>query len=55
MPLMMTAFFLWVQAGLTLYWLTSNLVGIGQQWFIRKYWSGDSSKTQLIRAGSSGR
>ncbi|HLQ77122.1 MAG TPA: membrane protein insertase YidC [Terriglobia bacterium] len=39
MPILMTAFFLWVQAGLTLYWLTSNLVGIGQQWFIRKYWA----------------
>jgi YidC/Oxa1 family membrane protein insertase len=55
MPLMMTAFFLWVQSGLTLYWLTSNLVGIGQQWFIRKYWGGDTGKTQLIRAGESGR
>ena len=39
MPVMMTVFFLWVQSGLTLYWLTSNLVGIGQQWFIRKYWA----------------
>ena len=56
MPLMMTFFFLWVQSGLTLYWLTSNLVGIGQQWFIRKYWSGDTpGKTELIRAGGSGR
>jgi YidC/Oxa1 family membrane protein insertase len=48
MPLVMTVFFLWVQAGLTLYWLTSNLVGIGQQWFIRKYWS-DNSDTKQAR------
>ena len=39
MPIMMTALFLWAQSGLTLYWLTSNLVGIAQQWFIRKHWS----------------
>jgi YidC/Oxa1 family membrane protein insertase len=52
MPVMMTAFFLWVQSGLTLYWLTSNLVGIGQQWFIRKYWGGDA-KVAKISSGSS--
>jgi YidC/Oxa1 family membrane protein insertase len=51
MPVVMTVFFLWVQSGLTLYWLTSNLVGIGQQWFIRKYWSGDTDgKVKLVKA-----
>jgi len=49
MPVVMTVFFLWVQSGLTLYWLTSNLVGIGQQWFIRKYWGGDT-KVKLVKA-----
>jgi len=49
MPIIMTFFFLWVQSGLTLYWLTSNLVGIGQQWFIRKYWGGDP-KVKLVKA-----
>ena len=39
MPLMLTVMFLWVQSGLMLYWLTSNIVGIGQQVFINKYWS----------------
>jgi YidC/Oxa1 family membrane protein insertase len=39
MPLMFLFMFLWVQSGLTLYWLTSNMVGIGQQFFINKYWS----------------
>jgi len=48
MPLVMSVFFLWVQSGLTLYWLTSNLVGIGQQWFIRRYWT-DTSDTKQNR------
>src|SRR5439155_17422750 len=39
MPLMFLFMFLRVQSGLTLYWLTSNLVGIGQQFFINNYWS----------------
>jgi YidC/Oxa1 family membrane protein insertase len=39
MPAVLTVMFLWVQSGLMLYWLTSNLVGIGQQVFINKYWS----------------
>lgn len=39
MPLMFTVMFLWFQSGLTLYWLTSNVFGIGQQIFINKYWS----------------
>jgi YidC/Oxa1 family membrane protein insertase len=55
MPVVMTVFFLWVQSGLTLYWLTSNLVGIGQQWFIRKYWGGDKdSKVKLVKASQQG-
>jgi YidC/Oxa1 family membrane protein insertase len=39
MPLMFTALFLWAQSGLMLYWLTTNVVGIGQQFFINKYWA----------------
>ena len=31
MPIMFTFFFLWAPSGLVLYWLTSNLFGIGQQ------------------------
>lgn len=38
MPIMMMVMFLWVQSGLVLYWLTGNLVAIGQQWLIAKYW-----------------
>lgn len=39
MPVVLTVMFLWVQSGLNLYWLTSNVIGIGQQIFINKYWS----------------
>ena len=45
MPIMLMVMFVRVQSGLMLYWLTSNLVGVGQQYFIKKYWpSGDSEK-----------
>ncbi len=36
MPLVMGFFFYSLQSGLVLYWLTGNLVGIGQQWFINR-------------------
>jgi YidC/Oxa1 family membrane protein insertase len=36
MPLMMTVLFLWFPAGLVLYWLTNNVLSIGQQWLILK-------------------
>ncbi|MBF0785225.1 membrane protein insertase YidC [Muribacter muris] len=34
MPVIFTVFFLWFPSGLVLYWLTSNLITITQQWFI---------------------
>jgi YidC/Oxa1 family membrane protein insertase len=42
-PVLVTLLFLWYgsAAGLTLYWLTGNVISIFQQWFIRKYWSDD--------------
>ena len=39
MPLMFTAMFLWAKSGLVLYWLTSNVVGVGQQYLVNKYWA----------------
>ena len=36
MPLMMGFMFYGVSAGLVLYWLTGNLVGIAQQWFFNR-------------------
>jgi len=40
-PVLVTVLFLWYRSasGLTLYWLTGNVISIGQQWFIRKYWA----------------
>ncbi|WGE50575.1 membrane protein insertase YidC [Actinobacillus equuli subsp. haemolyticus] len=34
MPVLFTVFFLWFPSGLVLYWLTSNLITITQQWLI---------------------
>jgi YidC/Oxa1 family membrane protein insertase len=39
MPIMFTFIFLTYPSGTGLYWLTSNVIGIGQQVFINKYWS----------------
>jgi len=39
MPLMMTFLFLFYSSGLSLYWLTGSVVGIGRQVVINKYWS----------------
>jgi YidC/Oxa1 family membrane protein insertase len=39
MPVMFAFMFIRAQAGLTLYWMAGNLVGIAQQIFINKYWS----------------
>lgn len=36
MPLIMGFFFIKLPSGLVLYWLTGNLVGIAQQWFINR-------------------
>jgi YidC/Oxa1 family membrane protein insertase len=44
MPLIFLGFFLWAQSGVALYWLTSNVVGIAQTWFIKEYWSGEEAK-----------
>jgi YidC/Oxa1 family membrane protein insertase len=39
MPIMFLFMFWRAQSGLTLYWLTGNVIGIAQQVFINKYWS----------------
>ncbi|MGQ0621432.1 MAG: membrane protein insertase YidC [Panacagrimonas sp.] len=41
MPIMMTAFFAFFQAGLVLYWLVSNLIGMAQQWLINRKLTGE--------------
>ena len=50
MPIVLTAFFTFFQSGLVLYWLTSNLVGISQQWYItRKLEREDATKAAVRR------
>jgi len=50
MPIMFAVLFLWAQSGLVLYWLTSNIVGIGQQYVINKYWPQDAkNKGERLR------
>ena len=36
MPLMFSVFFFFFPSGLVLYWVTNNILGIAQQWFINK-------------------
>ncbi|MCL1891851.1 MAG: membrane protein insertase YidC [Alphaproteobacteria bacterium] len=36
MPVIFTAMFAWMPAGLVLYWTVSNLFGIGQMWWIKR-------------------
>jgi YidC/Oxa1 family membrane protein insertase len=50
MPLALSFMFLWIQSGVTLYWLTGNVVGIGQQYFINHYWSADALAKARPRA-----
>ena len=37
MPLIFTVMFAWMPAGLVLYWTVSNIFGIGQMYYIKKY------------------
>jgi YidC/Oxa1 family membrane protein insertase len=52
MPLMFAVMFLRAQSGLTLYWLAGNVVGIGQQVFINKYWSPHAESKLQARSRS---
>ena len=36
MPVIFSVFMLWMPSGLVLYWLTNNLLSIGQQWVITR-------------------
>ena len=50
-PVLVTILFLWYRSasGLTLYWLTGNVISIGQQWFIRNYWTDSAVTGQPLR------
>ena len=49
MPIMFSVLFITAQSGLMLYWLTSNVVGIGQQFAINKYWSSSDTEAPKTR------
>src|SRR5258708_3327109 len=51
MPLMLTYQLLSSQSGLMLYWITSNVVGIGQQYLENKYCGPGSEPAPKKRAG----
>jgi YidC/Oxa1 family membrane protein insertase len=50
MPLMLAGMFLWAPAGLNLYWLTSNLWSVGQQWVEMKILKPHDAKPRDRRA-----
>ena len=49
MPIMLTVMFIGSQSGLMLYWLTSTLFGVGQQYLIKKHWA-PADKPKRARA-----
>jgi YidC/Oxa1 family membrane protein insertase len=51
MPIMFSVLFISAQSGLMLYWLTSNVVGIGQQFAINKYWSAKDTEAPKNKPG----
>ncbi|NKQ41365.1 MAG: membrane protein insertase YidC, partial [Sulfurovum sp.] len=50
-PAIMTLFFLTFPAGLVLYWLTNNLLSIGQQYYINYAYENYKTKTKNISKG----
>ena len=45
MPIMFTGMFLWAPSGLVLYWMTSNMLGIGQTLLTNKVIGPTKTKT----------
>ena len=52
MPIIFTFMFLWFPAGLTLYWLVSNVISIIQQTIIYRQLEERPALTQLMRSPS---
>ena len=50
-PVVMTFFFLTFPSGLVLYWLTNNMLSIGQQLVINRAYEKHKAKTQTRAAG----
>ena len=54
-PVLFTMFFLNLPAGLVLYWLVNNLLGIVQQFFINRRYALETAAATPAKAASSGR
>jgi YidC/Oxa1 family membrane protein insertase len=54
MPIIFTALFLYVPSGLVLYWLTNNVLGIGQQAYINRTLEGGKGPAPTRRSGKKG-
>ena len=50
MPIAMTLFFLWFPAGLVLYWLSNNVLGIAQQWYITRQIEAESAAKEAAKS-----
>ncbi len=50
MPVMLAVLLWSSQSGLMLYWLTSNVVGISQQFFLNKYWGAGTETSASKKA-----
>jgi YidC/Oxa1 family membrane protein insertase len=57
MPIMFGVMFWSAASGLVLYWLTSNLVNIGQQWFFNRtaVAAGAAQSVQVVKKKKNGR
>jgi len=55
MPLMFGYMFYFASAGLVLYWLTGNVVGIAQQWILNKTMSAPAVETPKAGSNKKGR
>ena len=55
MPLVMGFMFYGVSSGLVLYWLTGNLVGIAQQWFINRITPAPDLPAAPVKAAKKGK
>jgi YidC/Oxa1 family membrane protein insertase len=50
MPLLFMVFMVRAQSGLVLYWLTSQMIGVGQQVLISRYWGPDRGAPAAARS-----
>lgn len=55
MPIIFTVSFLWAPAGLVLYWFTSNLLAIGQQYLTNRIIAAPARPLPRVKSGGAGK